>query len=128
MGFNARFELEYEETLKSTLKIKEEYVKSAQKKLLKVEKHRRNMLNLKTQTNIQTNVGNKMGIDHEITFVGVHNRRSDHIEFMRERLKLEPLSENYFSAAFEYFRYKYPVVGLGLGSMMYCVIPTYVSR
>ena len=107
MGFNARFELEYEETLKSTLKIKKEYVKSAQKKLHKVEKHRRNMLVLKTKTNIQTNVGNNTGIGGEITFVGVHNRRSDHIEFMRERLKLEPLNETFFSAAFEYFRYAY---------------------
>ena len=67
------------------------------------------MINIKTQPNIHTNVGNKMGIDHEITFVGVHNRRSDHIEYMRERLKLEPLSENYFSAAFKYFRYAYLV-------------------
>ena len=119
---------EYEETLKSTLKIKKEYVKSAQKKLLKVEKHRRNMLNIKTHTNIQTNVGNNTGTNNEITFVGVHNRRSDHIEFMRERLKLEPLSKKFFSAAFEYFRYVFLVGGLSLGIMIYSVIPTDVSK
>ena len=107
VDFNTKFEIEYEETMKSTLNIKEEYVRPARQKLLNVIKHRRNMLSSQIQKNTQTNFGNNMGIDDEITFVGVHNRRSDHVEFMRERLKIEPLEENYFSFAFEYFRYAF---------------------
>ena len=35
----------------------------------------------------------------EITFVGVHNRRTDYLEFRRKRLGLENLYEDYFQVS-----------------------------
>lgn len=43
----------------------------------------------------------------EITFVGVHNRRTDYLEFRRKRLGLDPLYEDYFEDAMEYYREEY---------------------
>ena len=92
-------------TLKSKLSVKKEYISSAHKKLVHVEKHRKNILSKKQHKNIKSNVGKNVGIDGKITYVGVHNRRSDHIKFMREREKREPLDESYFAFAFQYFGY-----------------------
>ena len=43
----------------------------------------------------------------EITFVAVHNRRTDYLEFRKKRLKLDPLREDYFLDVFEYYREEY---------------------
>ncbi len=40
----------------------------------------------------------------EVTFVGVHNRRTDYLEFRRKRLGLDNLYEDYFEDAMEYYR------------------------
>ena len=96
-------------TLKSTLRIKNQYLKNAHKKLIKVEKHRKHILSRKVQQNIKTNGNKNVEIDSKITYVGVHNRRSDHIEFMRELEKREPLEESYFAYAFKYFRYIFSI-------------------
>ena len=36
--------------------------------------------------------------------MGIHNRRTDYLEFRRKRLKLDNLYEDYFEDAMEYFR------------------------
>ena len=41
----------------------------------------------------------------EITYVGIHNRRTDHLEFIRKTADLKPLQNDYFYDAMEYFRY-----------------------
>ncbi len=39
-----------------------------------------------------------------MTFVGVHNRRTDYLEFRRKRLGLDNLYEDYFEDAMDYYR------------------------
>ena len=39
----------------------------------------------------------------KITWVGIHNRRGDYLEFRRKRLGLDNLYEDYFEDAMEYF-------------------------
>ena len=44
----------------------------------------------------------------DVTYVGIHNRRTDHLDFMRHQMKmeeLEELGEDYFMDGMEYFRY-----------------------
>ena len=44
----------------------------------------------------------------DITYIGIHNRRTDHLEFMRETMKmkdLEELGKDFFMDGMEYFRY-----------------------
>ena len=43
----------------------------------------------------------------KITYVGIHNRRTDYLEFRRKRLKLDNLYEDYFEDAMEYFMEEY---------------------
>ena len=43
----------------------------------------------------------------KITYVGIHNRRTDYLEFRRKRLGLDNLYEDYFEDAMEYFRDEY---------------------
>merc|ERR1712038_1308928 len=50
---------------------------------------------------------NNMVQGSDVTFVGVHDRRTDYLEFRRKRLKLRPLYRGYFEDAFEYFRTEY---------------------
>lgn len=40
----------------------------------------------------------------EVTFVGIHNRRSDMFKFMKDRFDEDPLEERYFIKAMEFFR------------------------
>lgn len=40
----------------------------------------------------------------DITLITVHVRRTDYIEHMKSRYGLRPLTKNYFSRAFDYFR------------------------
>ena len=47
--------------------------------------------------------------EHNITFVGIHNRRSDHLEFQKEG-GFVPLEVGYFLEAMEMFRTKYSMV------------------
>jgi len=54
------------------------------------------------------NIAKKVGKKPEkITYVGIHNRRTDYLEFRRKRLKLDNLYEDYFEDAMEYFREEY---------------------
>ena len=40
----------------------------------------------------------------EITFVGIHNRRTDHLTFMQKAEKMKPVKPSYFKDGMEYFR------------------------
>ena len=43
----------------------------------------------------------------EVTYVGIHNRRTDHINFMKHTMKfteMEELGEDFFLDGMEYFR------------------------
>ena len=40
-----------------------------------------------------------------MTFVGIHNRRTDHIDFMRKTADLKPIETDFFYDAMEYFRW-----------------------
>lgn len=42
--------------------------------------------------------------DEDLVFVGVHDRRTDHIAYMRTEFKEEPLEEDYFQDAMETYR------------------------
>lgn len=54
------------------------------------------------------NVAKKVGKDpKKITFVGIHNRRTDYLEFRRKRLGLDNLYEDYFDDAMAYFDEEY---------------------
>ena len=89
------------------MKIKSEFIEHSRKKLAKVEAHRKNVLLKRSERrNAKRNVAKNevKGIESKITYVGVHNRRSDHIKFMRERENRQPLDETFFANAFEYFR------------------------
>ena len=112
--YNTNFEIQYEMTLKSKLRIKNEYLRNAHKKLSQVDKHQKRILSKKLQQNIKTNVGKSAEIDSKITYVGVHNRRSDHIKFMRDLENREPLEVNYFDFAFQYFRYIFRILVLSI--------------
>ena len=44
----------------------------------------------------------------DITYIGIHNRRTDHLAFMRNEMKmkdLEELGKDFFMDGMEYFRY-----------------------
>ena len=43
----------------------------------------------------------------EITYVGIHNRRTDSVEFIKRDWFKEPLREDFFEDAMEYFREEY---------------------
>ena len=43
----------------------------------------------------------------KLIYVGIHNRRTDYLEFRRKRLGLDNLYEDYFEDAMEYFREEY---------------------
>ena len=43
----------------------------------------------------------------DITLVGVHIRRTDHIRFMKDNYDMEPLDAEYFNDAMEYFKEEY---------------------
>jgi len=54
------------------------------------------------------NIAKKVGIkSKEITFVGVHNRRTDYLDFRRRVLKMSNLYEDYFEDATSYFVEEY---------------------
>ena len=105
LAFDVQFEEDYEMNLKRTLKIKTSYINHSNKKLEKVKSHRRKSLSKNVDTTLKNNVQGNRKVDRKITYVGVHNRRTDHIRFMRERENREPLDESYFAFAFQFFRY-----------------------
>ena len=43
----------------------------------------------------------------EVTYVGVHIRRTDHLQFMKDQHEMEPLGADYYNDAMEYFREEY---------------------
>ena len=43
----------------------------------------------------------------EVTYVGVHIRRTDHLRFMNEQHGMEPLGADYYNDAMDYFREEY---------------------
>ena len=50
-------------------------------------------------------VAKKMGIKpKEITYVGIHNRKTDSIEFIKENFDQDPIDTEYFYDAMDYFR------------------------
>ena len=43
----------------------------------------------------------------EVTYIGIHNRRTDHMDFMKHKMKfdeMEELGEEFFLDGMEYFR------------------------
>ena len=40
----------------------------------------------------------------DVTYVGIHNRRTDHFEMMKRRYDMKPIPTSYFTDAMEYFR------------------------
>ncbi len=44
---------------------------------------------------------------NKLTFVGIHNRRTDYLQFRRKTLGLDNLYEDYFADAMEYFKEEY---------------------
>ena len=40
----------------------------------------------------------------DVTYVGIHNRRTDHLEYVSTHLGFEPIEADYFIDAMEYFR------------------------
>ena len=44
---------------------------------------------------------------NKITYVGIHNRRTDYLEFRRKHLKLKKLYKEYFEDAMDYFMEEY---------------------
>ena len=43
----------------------------------------------------------------EITYVGIHNRRTDHLKFMKKQMKMENMEElgvDFFMDGIKYFR------------------------
>lgn len=55
---------------------------------------------------VKKNVALKMNLsEDEITFVGVHNRRTDYNDLAMNWYAVEPLSPTYFIDAMDYFRY-----------------------
>lgn len=57
-----------------------------------------------TLENIAKKVGKK---PKDLTYVAVHNRRTDFLEFRRKTLKMDNLYEDYFEDAMDYFRDEY---------------------
>jgi hypothetical protein len=47
----------------------------------------------------------KSGPKHDVTYVGIHNRRTDHLEFTMKTDRAKPIKPKYFKEAMEYFRY-----------------------
>jgi O-glycosyl hydrolase len=43
----------------------------------------------------------------DVTFVGIHNRRTDHLEFVKRLAKAKPIGKKYFMEAMDYFRYDF---------------------
>ena len=45
----------------------------------------------------------------DVTFVGIHNRRTDHLQFVQRIAKVKPVGKSYFKDAMEYFRLPFNV-------------------
>jgi hypothetical protein len=53
-------------------------------------------------------VAKRLGLKpREVTYVGIHNRRTDHFDLVRKLSGQEPLDKSYFYDAMEYFREEY---------------------
>ena len=46
----------------------------------------------------------------DVTFVGIHNRRTDHIEFVKKTARAKPITKKYFKDAMEYFRSEFVLI------------------
>ena len=77
------------ETLASKLHFKDIFVESAQKKLHQVKKSFKKS-------------------KKETVFVGIHSRRTDHLDFQQKKLSVTPLKPSYYLDAIELFRKKFP--------------------
>ena len=42
---------------------------------------------------------------NQVTFIGVHNRRTDHLEYSEKEFKWKPLTNKYFYKAMASFRF-----------------------
>ncbi|TRY79224.1 hypothetical protein TCAL_07359 [Tigriopus californicus] len=62
-------------------------------------------------------VAKKLGLKpKEVTYVGIHNRRTDGLKFMKDNFQQDPLDADYFHDAMEYFREEYENVAFLLVS------------
>jgi hypothetical protein len=54
-----------------------------------------------TLSRVEKDFRSKTGLDpsSEVTFVGVHNRRTDYLSFRKRRLGLDSLRDDYFEAS-----------------------------
>ena len=43
----------------------------------------------------------------QVTYIGVHIRRTDHLQFMKDQHDMEPLNGDYYNDAMDYFREEY---------------------
>ena len=43
----------------------------------------------------------------DVTYIGIHIRRTDHLKFMKKNFDADPLDEEYYNDAMEYFREEY---------------------
>ena len=78
------FQRRYVKHLKEKLKFQPRLVERASKTLAEVAK------TLKSEK--------------PITFVGIHNRRTDHLKFMEDENNVKPLKDDYFFDAMDYYR------------------------
>jgi hypothetical protein len=42
-----------------------------------------------------------------VTYVGIHNRRTDFLKYIKEAENVDPLEKSYFYDGMDYFRYNY---------------------
>eukprot|EP00095_Tigriopus_kingsejongensis_P010494 maker-scaffold436_size171858-snap-gene-0.29 protein:Tk10494 transcript:maker-scaffold436_size171858-snap-gene-0.29-mRNA-1 annotation:"galactoside 2-alpha-l-fucosyltransferase 2" len=62
-------------------------------------------------------VAKKMGLKpREVTYVGIHNRRTDGLDFIKQNFNQDPLDQDYFYDAMDYFREEYDNVAFLLVS------------
>jgi hypothetical protein len=43
----------------------------------------------------------------DVTYVGIHNRRTDFLKYIKEAENVDPLEKSYFYDGMDYFRYNY---------------------
>ena len=75
--------------LESKLQFKDEFVSNAQAKLAKIKRKFKNP-------------------HKEFVFVGIHSRRTDHLDFQVNRLGLIPVKSSYYLDAIDLFKSKFP--------------------
>ena len=78
----------YKVTVRNTLKFKPEYADAAQEVL----------------DEVAARLGKRKRKDGDVTFVGIHNRRTDHIKWTKDNHNRKPLKPQFFYDAMDEFR------------------------